>query len=231
VDEEIIDEWRARVRAARHPVLRARFADLTWELVRFRRREVHMRPDVACARTALDAYLDAVERTQVDDAEAWYCVARGLQLAITIGDASRLARAKRLLLLFEFRARCEVGDPRYAFWRFDDIAWEHARALQLDHQERAIIVAALERQLESRSKVDNPALFDPHVTRDAADRLARWRELAGEQSEARRAAQVAGQAFEAAAGLASGLTAITWLGDQAERYRQLGDQDAVARVE
>jgi hypothetical protein len=79
--------------------------------------------------------------------------------------------------------------------------------------------------------LEDPTLFDPHVARDAADRLGRWRDLVGEQGEARRAAHVAGRAFEAAAGLASGLTAITWLGDQAARYRQLGDQEAVARVE
>jgi hypothetical protein len=76
-----------------------------------------------------------------------------------------------------------------------------------------------------------PGVFDPHVSQDAADRLQRWRRLTEEPNEARRAAQMAGAAFEAAAGLASGLTAVTWLGEQVLRYQQIGDQEAVARVE
>src|ERR1700692_1228484 len=103
-------------------------------------------------------------------------------MAATINDAPRLERAKRLM--FAFQADCEARDPRYAFWRFDDIAWSQSRALTLNDEDRAIVVAALERQLASRSKVENPELFDPHVTRDAADRLGRWRDLAGEQSAA-----------------------------------------------
>jgi len=230
VDDEIVGHWSARAEAAHHPVLRSRYADLAWELPRFRHRELKLRPDVTRARTAIDGYLDSVERSlTADDFDAWNDIGRALELATTINDAARMERAKRVLLWF--LADCEARDPRYAFWRFDDIAWSQSRALKLNDDDRATIVAALERQLGSRSKLEDPTLFDPHVARDAADRLGRWRDLAGEQGEARRAAHVAGRAFEAAAGLASGLTAITWLGDQAARYRQLGDQESVARVE
>jgi lysyl-tRNA synthetase, class I len=63
VDDEFIDLWRAWARGAQHPVLRARFADLAWELARFRHAKIKRRPDVACARAAIDGYLDAMERS------------------------------------------------------------------------------------------------------------------------------------------------------------------------
>jgi hypothetical protein len=66
---------------------------------------------------------------------------------------------------------------------------------------------------------------------DAANRLQRWRQLSDEPNEAHRAVQVAGAAFEAAADSAPGLTAVTWLGEQAIRYQQIKDRPAVARVE
>lgn len=229
VDAEIIEQWRERAQAAHHPVLRARFADLAWELAAFRQ-ELAIRPTADSARIAIDGYLDAVEQHRTgDDFDAWNDLGRAVELAARIKDAPRLQRAKQVL--FEFRADCETRDPTYAFWKFDEIVWVQRRPLGLDDGERTIVVNALERQLAQRSRIESPALFDPHVSQDAADRLQRWRRLAEEPDEARRAAQKAGAAFEAAAGLAPGLTAVTWLGEQALRYQQIGDQKAVARVE
>jgi Domain of unknown function (DUF4209) len=82
-----------------------------------------------------------------------------------------------------------------------------------------------------RTSVSDTKVFDPFIARDAADRLKRWREQAGEVAEARRAAQTAGAAFEQAAGGAAALTAIAWLSDQVQRYREIGDEAGAARVE
>ena len=96
---------------------------------------------------------------------------------------------------------------------------------------RAEIVRVLESQLALRSRIEDPQNFDPHLATTAAEELKLWRGLAGEKAEADRAAHTAGAAFEAAAAKAKGLTAIAWLTDQLTRYRQLGDQDGVARME
>lgn len=230
VDDEILEEWVKRAGAARHPLLRARYADLAWEVARFRRKELACRPDVSMARIAIDGYLEAIERDLApDEFITWNYIERALELAASINDASRVSRAKAIL--FRFGAECEARDPTYAFWRFDDVAWSQAQTLELSSEDRALIVGALERQLAVRSNVAEPQLFDPHFARTAADRLGRWREFSGEKAEARRTAQTAGAAFEAAASKASALVAIAWLSEQALRYRQLGDGEAVARVE
>jgi hypothetical protein len=67
--------------------------------------------------------------------------------------------------------------------------------------------------------------------RTRPEALKLWRDFAGQKSEADRAAHTAGKAFEAAAAQAGGLTAIAWLTDQLARYRQLGDQESVSRIE
>ncbi len=229
VDDEVIQEWSSRAVSARHPLLRARYSDLSWEIARFRRKELARKADATMARTAIDGYLDGVERgLAAEDVYAWVYIERALELAVSINDAARVRRAKAVL--FRFQAECEARGP-YTFWRFDEIAWNQAEALELSDVDRAGIVQALERQLALRSNIADPQVFDPHLTRTAADCLARWREFAREKAEARRAALTAGAAFEAAAANASGLTAIVWLSDQADRYRHLGDEVAVARVE
>ena len=133
--------------------------------------------------------------------------------------------------MFNFRTACESRDPRYAFWRFHEIAWSQARALGLSDRDRAEIVHVLEFQLALRSRIEDPQNFDPHLATTAAEALKLWRDFAGQTDEAHRAAHTAGEAFEAAAVQATGLTAIAWLTDQLARYRQLGDQEGVSRVE
>lgn len=230
VDAEIVLEWSARAQSTHHPLLRARYADLAWEVPKYRGKDIGVRPDVAMARSAVDGYLDAVDGTLfADDIYAWNYVERAIELAALISDPGRLRRAKATL--FGFRAACEARDRRYAFWRFHDIAWSQQRALELSDTERIEIVQVLEAQLALRSRIEDHQYFDPHLATTAAEELKLWRDSAGQKAEADRAAHTAGAAFEAAAGIASGLTAIAWLTEQLARYRELGDQEAVARTE
>lgn len=229
VDVEIIEQWCSRARTTSHPLLRARYADLAWEVTRYRK-DLGQRPDVAMARSAIDAYLDAVDGFLfVDDIYAWNYVERAIELAASIRDQGRLLRTKGAL--FKFRAACESRDPRYAFWQFHEIAWSQARILGLTDTDRAEIVQVLESQLALRSRLEDPQNFDPHLATTAAEALKLWRDFAGQKDEADRAAHTAGEAFEAAAAQATGLTAIAWLTDQLARYRKLGDQEAVSRIE
>jgi hypothetical protein len=226
IDEEIRADWNTRSEGFQHPVLRARFADLAWTIGRYQRG----RPAVAAAWRAIDSYLNAVERHLVaDDLHAWFMLARAIELALSVSDSARAARAKRVL--FDFQAHCRDQNSTYVFWPFDDIVWEHADALALTDQEKAAIIGELERILALRANQSDPQMFDPSNAQDAADRLGRWRTRAGESTEAARAASTAGQALEHAATLASSLTATAWLSQLLRRYHDAGDDAGAARVE
>jgi transcriptional regulator with XRE-family HTH domain len=237
-DDDTIREWGRRARASQHPVLRARYADLAWEIAKFRKAAAPanpqapppVRPDPQNASLAIDAYLEAVERHLApDDFRGWHLLGRAVELAATIRDDAQLVRAKRAI--FAYREACEAADPTYAFWLFDDIVWEYRRVLELTADERAIEVAALKRVLALRADASNPQRFDPHFAQDAADRLGRWLARPGDQAEARQAADAAGLAMETAAEQVPALSGIAILERQAARYRNAGDDAAAARVE
>jgi len=237
--DDTIQEWSRRGRTAQHPVLRARYADLAWEIAKYRivaaRQEnpaapKPARPNADDARRAIDSYLEAVHHKLAQDVfDAWRYLGRAVELAATIRDSARLQCAKDTL--FRYRAAGEGEKADYPFWLFDEIAWDHRDSLALTEEEKLTVVRSLERALALRSDMNNPPLFDPYIAQDAADRLARWHTQIGTQIDASHAASVAGQAFEAAAAQAKGLTAIAILERQAVRYRKAGDKESAARVE
>jgi Domain of unknown function (DUF4209) len=238
-DDATIREWSRRARGSQHPVLRARYGDLAWEVAKYRIKTAGkntqaprpIKPNADDARRAIDAYLEAVVRGLAEDEfRAWHYLGRAVELAATIRDADRLRLVKAAL--FDYRAACDnAGAGAYIFWLFDDIVWEQKDVLALSLTEKAIAMRALERTLELRADPSKPLLFDPYQAQDAADRLGRWQGQSGYEVEARRAATKAGGAFEAAAAQATGFTAISLLERQAARYREAGDMESVARVE
>jgi transcriptional regulator with XRE-family HTH domain len=240
VDEWTISEWSQLARSALHPVLRARYADLAWEVAKFRvaatrkipQGPAPIPPDRDDAVLAIDSYLESVERRLAHEVfDAGTYLGRAVELAASLHDSERLQRAKASL--FAYMTVCESADPAYPFWLFDDIAWEQRRVLGLSAEERSAVVTALERVLALRADQTDTVHFDPHSAQDAADRLGRWRGLGppDEQAEARRAAATAGHAMEAAAEQVPGLSAIALLERQAARYRNAGDEASAARVE
>jgi hypothetical protein len=235
--DDTIREWSRRARTSRHPALRARYADVAWEIARFRTKAARVdpeapgpiRPDVENACLAIDAYLEIVQRRLAQDVfdAVWY-LGRALDLAARIRDTDRLHRSKAAL--FAFRAACDSEGVSYPVWSFDNLLWEQRDALALTPEERSSEIDSLERALARHADPASPQ-FDPHNAQDAADRLRRWREQTGERNEALRAATTAGAAMEQAAKGAAALTAIAWLSEQHARYSRDGNKASAARVE
>jgi hypothetical protein len=216
----------------KHPVLKARYADVAWEISGYRRVEKlsTKRVDYKTALIAVESYLDAVERGIVTNVyRAFLFIGRAIQLAAGLKDQLRVDRAKALL--FRFRDELEARDPNAPFWLFNRIAWEQQKALQFTTQERGKIVSVLERALALRSDKSQPETFDPITANDIADRSREWRIQSDEHEENVRASKTAASAIEVAAKDASALTAIAWLGGVAETYRRDGDEAGAARVE
>jgi transcriptional regulator with XRE-family HTH domain len=237
-DDDTIREWARRARTSLHPVLRARYGDLAWEVARFRKAAARDKPDAAPtirpdpenASVAIDAYLEAVARRLAHDVfDAWRYLGRAVELAVSIRDDEQLLGAKAAA--FAYREACENVDPTYPFWLFDNIVWEQRKVLELTDEEKATEIAALERVLALRADASDPQRFDPHSAQDAADRLGRWRRHLGEEAEARRAANTAGLAMETAAEQVPALSGIAILEGQIARYRNAGDEAGAARVE
>ncbi|KRQ92558.1 DUF7380 domain-containing protein [Bradyrhizobium valentinum] len=107
-----VDHWAARARSLKHPFLKARYADLTWEmsgLIGKRRR------DVEDARIAIDAYLDAIPRMAEDHEHVEFAI-RALDLAVLIGDRDRTDQA-RAELMDVHRSLIMKGGSWWRTWR------------------------------------------------------------------------------------------------------------------
>jgi hypothetical protein len=227
VTDEVIAHWLARTNETRHPVLRARYADLAWEIGTHKKLAVRITREVAIQ--AIDAYLESVSRKLYDDEHvAWVWIDRAAELATTTRDERRF-RAARAAAFELARANLAAGKwPR--LWRFEEFAWAR-RFVALEPDLRTELVDMLERALKERANASDPATFDPHSAMDIAERLRRWRAKENDVDAGRRAIAMAGEALEAAAARAGGLVATAWLEGLLAKYRDNGMRDAAARVE
>ena len=239
VDEEILTHWITRSGNTKHPVLRARYADLAWEIGRYLRRPAKDRPECLkppisldipfnLAQTAIDGYLDAVGRDLAEDEyHSWVFLDRAIGLALSLKDAARIQRAKTAL--FVYYRRLANGTSKFMWWRLNDLLEDREKILGLEEREQKLLVESLEAALARSSDINDKDRFDPHQAMDAADRLIR--RLENNQKEIQRVTKRAAEAFERIAEKASGLLAVSWLEDLIPRYRNAGLADDAARIE
>jgi hypothetical protein len=118
IDGPIITYWAKRSGEADHPIIRARYADLVWDLSRI---VSGKRPKIAYAQRAIDAYIDVIDKkVYFNEAQAEDFVQRALGLSIRINDKSRIGKAKKAI--FDLYALVGDIEQRGLWWLlFDNI--------------------------------------------------------------------------------------------------------------
>jgi hypothetical protein len=131
-----MDHWAARPRSLKHPFLKARYADLAWEMsgpIGQRKR------DPEDARIATDSYLDAIPRMAEDHEHLQFAI-RALNLAVLIRDKERIDRA-RTALMGVHRESMKIHSGMW--WYTIDRLLEDKKA-GVTQEERTELVADLE---------------------------------------------------------------------------------------
>lgn len=208
-----INHWAARARSLKHPFLKARYADLTWEmsgLIGKRRR------DVDDARLAIDAYLDAIPRMAEDHEHVQFAI-RALDLAVLIGDKDRTDQA-RTELMSVHRSLIKKGG---SWWRTVDRLLEDKKA-GVTNGERSELVADLESIVTTASNTADPKQFNPHEAQDAAERLIRYYRRLGTFDDIKRLHEAVGASFEHFASMADPMLAAALLQTATDEYRHAG---------
>lgn len=91
VTEDCIAYWSTRMNTSRHPALRARYADLVWDLSE---KATGTRPPIDAARIAIDGYAEALTTYPEMSSHSWGDFRKRLvDLALSINDEARLRRA------------------------------------------------------------------------------------------------------------------------------------------
>jgi len=213
MDADIIAHWTMRARTTRHPVLKARYADLAWDMSRA---IAKTNPDPDMAKIAVDAYLDSLAQgLRLDTHDEFEAAIRALDIAEMLRNARRIDLARSALLQLH-RKGIEAGKGMWwkAFDRLSDD--KHAR---LTEQERDQLIDDLEALVVRLSNPSDPDFFDPHATQGAADRLISHYNKRKNHDDAARLHQTIARSFEYAASLADPMLASAFLETAVAAYR------------
>ncbi len=236
IEREVIEYWKLRAEQTPHPILRARYADLAWEIGRIWNKghpsETQIELPRELAQCAVGAYLDSVKLH--DPAEplkllqAWWFLNRAVGLAISIKDQALIDRAKAAA--FDFNRANRAAGHASQWWLIDDLAFDR-KGLSLTDAERAELLGWLGESLDACADIADPQRFDPHQALQAADRIARWGAKVRKPELGIAALRKAGGAFEAFSTQANAMTAIAWLEDLSARYRDNNLAEDASRVD
>lgn len=91
ITPQCIAYWTARMNAAKHPALRARYGDMVWDLSQ---KATGNRPPIAAAQIAIDGYAEALTTFPEMSSNNWGDIQKRIvDLALSINDEERLRKA------------------------------------------------------------------------------------------------------------------------------------------
>lgn len=215
---EVLEHWANRARHCAHPVMRARYADLLWEMPK---KLIDVRPDAAMARVAIDSYLEAVESKRYEHDVARIAKARrALELALSINDAQRTERARDVLLSMD-NGRAEDEDIGLWGFAFDIFVEPPNRRVPLMTDQIAELVGGLETRF-ARLVAAPPTQYHPSAAEAAATRLANHYRRAGNMADMVRVLESYGEAVKAMHGTAAPFLAAHSLEELYDLYQSFG---------
>lgn len=220
-DPATIPYWIERAHASTHPVLRARYADLAWEMAWL---IANTRPDIEMARIAIDSYLDSIPR-RADAYHRFPVAIRALDLAIAIGDEGRTDSARAALLGLHREAVASGSQWGQAPQRLLD--QPRTRLTDVECEQLLEDLRAVARQ---RSNVADPKVFDPHATEHAVKLLTKHLRRVGNHAEAREWQGLLGRTFEHFGSLGDPLLASSVLQTAENAFRDAGDREGSRRA-
>jgi hypothetical protein len=215
VTPQMIAYCKIRAQVCIHPRLRARYADVTWDLepmVNGGKR------DAQFARIAIDAYiadcgLAGIELRQVEGLE------RALCLALKLDDEARVCAVRDTILSFQKKV-ASPDKPRLVLFHFDAL-YDQRKKVKLGNAQLAEMIDGLERQLTEWSD-PTAKCFDPWSARELGQRLIRHYRATNHPEDAKRVVQVYAKGKLHLVGQANGMLAHQWLEELHQDYLDAG---------
>jgi hypothetical protein len=110
ITPQCIAYWTARMNAARHPAVRARYADMVWDLSV---KTTGSKPSVDAARFAVDGYAEALTMYPQMSSHSWGDIGKRIvDVALSIKDDKRLRKAVTAIVAY---ANAEVDKDESEF--------------------------------------------------------------------------------------------------------------------
>jgi hypothetical protein len=217
-----VAHWSARSRALTNPFLKARYADLAWDMSQA---IAKAKRDPEDARTAIDNYLLALP-SRPDSFDQFAMAVRALDLALLLGDQTRIVQTRGTLLSLH-REVVKAGTGPW--WVTVDRLLDDKKAGLID-AERTELVAGLETLLAAYAAAASPETFDPHSAQQVASHLLKHYRRSQQADDVRRVHAAVARSFEHAASLGSAMLASAFLQTSMDSYRDAGMQDDSRRI-
>lgn len=216
---EVIAYWEERARAARHPLLRLRYADLVWEFGR----RAKLAPGSEFQRAVIDTTVAAAGKRLFEHSTVGFtALSRPLALALSLRDDDRVVAVRDALIAYEDGVS-EDALPGTWGVAFDELVATKSKAIPMPPELVRKLVSDLEARLD---RLGHPkeagALPDGFAVEAAALRLARHYRATGDQAGMLRVVLAHGEAFGTAAAKASPMLAMAWLERVLDTYRTFG---------
>lgn len=224
LNDETVAYWEQRAAASKNPLMKARYADVAWDLAKA---IANIKPNYQCALMAIDGYVEATGRhfykIEIEPAQ-W--LSRALHLARSVRDANRIKNVVDAMFAF-YQVSLQ---PRHAgvwVFPFDNLYGEKDLISPL---QEAQIISDLEAMLGRLTIIGEPNEFDPYGAQAAAERLVQHFKKQGDRTNVERVMKAYGTAFVTLAEKASPMLALSWLQPVIERYEQEGMKDEAEKL-
>lgn len=221
VSADVLEYWAQRARETQHPVLKARYADLCWELPK---RLADARPSYDMAKVAIDAYLAAVEQRRYQHSVTLVGkLKRALAISLQITDTERVATVRDALIALESEI---AEDDSLGLWgfSFDSLIEPPNSHITVSDEQRERLVSALEARLDRFHGADATA-FHPSGAEAAALRLAAYYKRAGHSEDVARVMAVYAAVVRKMKGVAAPMVYAHCLETLHEHLARLGLRD------
>lgn len=216
LDPAVVKYWEQRMIAAKHPLLRARYADLVWDLSK----SVSLKAPIDAAKIAIDGYVAAATLADSDNAvTASDRLERALRLAVSVGDTARAEQARDAMVDLFTRVNETWG------WVTLFDFFEDSSKIKLTDAQRDAVTAGLEAHVTDVA--GKPEGIDPAGSLHVAARLVRHYQRLSRQPDADRVVLACGQAAERFSAKVDHTRAYFWL-DQVFRFYRINGLDAEA---
>lgn len=226
VTPEMIRYWTDRAKQAKHPIMRARYADLVWELTEI---VTGNSRDFRMAQVAVDSYIEIARsdchKYQTDVIDK---LKRALSLALLLNDQSRVASVRDAIIEYEDYV---AEDDKPGLWGFSYDLLYNNKGVALSEDQRRKLVSDLESRLERVSQPTAASTHNPWAAVACALRLAGHYRTLGRQKDMRRVLLRYGECFERIGQNATALQEFIWLRQVHAVYSEYGlqhDAEAVA---
>lgn len=203
-----IEYWWNRAQSTKHPILRGRYSDLTWDLSR----HVGLKPPIAAARLLIDCHIAACEQDLGGHLMGRHVLlGRALDVALSVRDQGRVAQVRDAIIALEKRT---AADQMLGSWGFAFDQLLESNSVPLEDSQEAAIIADLELRLAGAR--------DPFAAEAAGTRLARYYRRKQKSPDVGRVLRLYGACFESASVEAAPLVGLAWMERVHELYREFG---------